>query len=587
MRRLMWTLPALVLLPALATAQAIYPIDRAEMVAGARFDLKVEVPGAAEAAAIKVTIDGVDAATMAGRPPEVLVREEGQAHTAYWLRGMSLAKAGRHEVEASVDGKPLAHVAWTIYETPARRAKNVILFIGDGLSVAHRTAARILSKGIHEGRYGGDLAMDDMPAMALVSTAGTDSIITDSANSATAYTTGHKTCVNALGVYCAANKSTLAHPQVETITSLVQRRFGMGVGVVTNAEIEDATPAAMVAHTRRRADYDDIVDMYREASPDVILGGGSANFLPKDAPGSRRRDLTDYVTVFKARGYKHAATARELVAAAADPATERLLGLFNTGNIDGALDLKYLKKGTVSKFPDQPDLVEQTKAALDILARKPNGFVLMVESARIDKYSHALDWERAVYDTIMLDKAVELAKAFAKDRDDTLIIVVPDHAHPVSLVGTFDDSRPGQLPRDKLATYAEAGFSTYPPADGAGYPPAIDVSRRLAVMFGAYPDHCFSAKPNVDGENVPAVKGPDGKTAIANEAGCRPGTVRLFGNLPFNELSGVHAGDDVVLTAMGPGSEMFKGRIDNTQVFRVMATALGLGAPGSKQASAK
>src|SRR5204863_750038 len=98
---------------------------------------------------------------------------------------------------------------------PARRARNVILFIGDGLSVAHRTAARVLSKGLVQGRYGGELAIDDMPHMALVSTSCTDSIVTDSANSMSAYTTGHKSCVNAMGVYCARNKSNLDHPRVE------------------------------------------------------------------------------------------------------------------------------------------------------------------------------------------------------------------------------------------------------------------------------------------------------------------------------------------------------------------------------------
>jgi alkaline phosphatase len=88
-------------------------------------------------------------------------------------------------------GSDKASVAWDAFATPeGRKAKNVILFIGDGLSMAHRTAARILSKGITEGRYGGELAIDDMPYMALVCTAGTDSVITDSANSMTAYITG-------------------------------------------------------------------------------------------------------------------------------------------------------------------------------------------------------------------------------------------------------------------------------------------------------------------------------------------------------------------------------------------------------------
>ena len=91
----------------------------------------------------------------------------------------------------------------------------------------------------------------------------------------------------------------------------------------------------------------------------------------------------------------------------------KLLGLFNTGNIDGALDRFFLKKGTVAKFPDQPDLTDQVRAALDIVSRNDKGFVLMVESGRIDKYSHSLDWERSVYDTIMLDNAVKIAKDFA------------------------------------------------------------------------------------------------------------------------------------------------------------------------------
>jgi alkaline phosphatase len=91
-------------------------------------------------------------------------------------------------------------VTWEVYGTGPRKARNVILFIGDGMSLAHRTAARIMSKGIAEGKYQGRLAMDSLPRMALIGTAGVDSIITDSANSASAYTTGHKSSVNALGV---------------------------------------------------------------------------------------------------------------------------------------------------------------------------------------------------------------------------------------------------------------------------------------------------------------------------------------------------------------------------------------------------
>ncbi|MEI6200732.1 MAG: alkaline phosphatase [Enhydrobacter sp.] len=554
-------------------AQTIYPLNRAEILAGARFDFKVEFPGAPEQAAVKITIDGQDAATVLGKSATFVQREDGGEFSAFWIRDAVLPKAGKYAVEATA-GDRKASVAWEVFDTGAPKAKNVILFIGDGMSIAHRTAARILSKGIVEGRYGGELAIDDMPYMALVSTSGTDSVVTDSANSMSAYTTGHKSCVNALGVYCARNKNTLEHPKVETISELVKRTRGMSVGIVTNTEIEDATPAGMVAHTRRRSDYNDIVKMFFDVKPDVILGGGSPNFLAKATPGSKRTDEEDYIKKFEGAGYKFVSTKTELAAAAS---SDKLLGLFNTGNMDGALDRMVLKKGSVGKFPDQPDLTDQVRAALGALSKNDKGFVLMVESGRIDKYSHSLDWERAAFDTIMLDNAVKVAKEFAGTRNDTLIIVVPDHTHPISIVGTYDDERPGQQLRDKLGVYSESRFPNYPAANADGYPEKVDVSRRLALSFGAVPDNCETGHPYLEGENVPAVAGATKDVFVANEKNCTvAGAFRRTGNLPLEASQGVHSGDDALLTAMGPGSEQFHGRIDNTRVFRFMATALGL-----------
>src|SRR5713226_3313718 len=220
-----------------ADAQTIYPLNRAEILSGSRFDLKVEFPGAPPAAAMRVTINGADAASVVGKSASVVEREDGGDYSALWIRDTALTKPGRYVVEATANGRT-ASVTWNVFDTPRAKAKNVILFIGDGMSVAHRTAARILSKGLVEGRYGGELAIDDMPHMALVSTSGTDSVVTDSANSMSAYATVHKSCVNAMGVYCSRSRSNLDHPKVETISELVKRWRGMAVGVVTNTEIE-------------------------------------------------------------------------------------------------------------------------------------------------------------------------------------------------------------------------------------------------------------------------------------------------------------------------------------------------------------
>ena len=226
-----------------ATAQTIFPINRAEILAGSRFDVKVEFPGSVDAANAKLSINGQDYHKLLGKSAELIADETGKGASSLILRNVVINKAGVYSVEAS-DGTNARKVTWKVYATPAKAAaKNVILFIGDGFSVAHRTAARILSLGIEDGKIKGKLAMDELPAMALLTTQGTDSIITDSANAAHAYTTGHKSCVNALGVYCSRAANSLDHPKVETLGELAKRQ-GYAVGAVTNSEIEDATPAA-------------------------------------------------------------------------------------------------------------------------------------------------------------------------------------------------------------------------------------------------------------------------------------------------------------------------------------------------------
>jgi alkaline phosphatase len=575
------TFAAVALLAPLCQAQTIYPIDRADILVGSRFDFKVEFPGRADPAKVAVTVNGEDHQKVFGKAAVFIEREDGKDQSALILRDVVLTQPGDYRVRVS-DGAQAREVAWTIYATGARKAKNVILFIGDGMSPAHRTAARILSKGITEGKARGKLAIDDMPHMAMVATAGSDSIITDSANSASAYATGHKSAVNAMGVYADRTSDPFDDPRVENITSLVQRRHAMAVGLVTNTEIEDATPAAMVAHTRRRAEYDRIVDHLFNAKADVILGGGLANFLPRSAQGSKRKDEADFLARFRDAGYSYASTAGELKSLAGAPATRKLLGLFNLGNMDGVLDRKFLKGGTVRRFPEQPDLTEQVSAALSVLSRNEAGFFLMVESGLIDKYTHSLDMERAVYDTIMIDNAVKLARDWASTRgDDTLILVVADHNHPVGLVGTINDdmtNTPNVSLRERVGTYGQAGFPTYPAPDAEGYPARVDATRRLGLFSAGFPDHYETYRPKLDGPNEPTAAGEKPESFVANERyKASPGAQLRFGNLPAAINSDVHSGEDVILTAMGPGSDRVRGQMDNTEVFRVIAEALGLG----------
>jgi alkaline phosphatase len=556
-------------------AAAIYPIDKADILAESKFDIKVELNNVVNLEDLIMEINGAPVSKFIPNKPQFIANENGKGSSLI-IRDVQITKAGKYDLVARTAQERL-QVSWDVYASGPRRVKTVILFIGDGMTIANRTAARVLSKGIVQGKYQGRLAFDDMPSTAMIGTSGSDSLITDSANSMSAFTTGHKTAVNAMGVYVSRATDNLAHPKVETISELIRRNTKMSVGIVSDSELEDATPAAVVAHTRRRADKQYIADQLLASKAEVILGGGSAYFYPQSTKGSKRKDENNLVESFKAEGYQTAFTKQELLAAATNKNTKKLFGVFHPDNMDGSLDRFFLKKNTVPQYPNQPDLTEMTQSAIDVLSRNPDGFFLMVEAALIDKFNHPLDWERAAFDTIMLSNAVQVAKDFAKTHPDTLIIVTPDHTHSGSISGVIHDDKPGPL-REKVGIYAEAGYPNYPKADVQGYPNQIDVSKRLAFFYGSYPDHYETMHPKLDGTFVPAVKAADGKfVANPKYIQLQEDAIHVGGNLPSHQDVGVHTADDAVLNAQGPGSEKFKGFMDNTEVFKVMVQTLGLG----------
>lgn len=458
-----------------------------------------------------------------------------------------------------------------MFGTPARTARNVILFVGDGMSVTDRTAARILSKGLVEGRYGGELAMDDMPAMALISTSGTDSVVTDSANSMSAYTTGHKTCVNAM-------VSIARSPRARSIT----RRSR------PSANWSSARPAwrsawspirrsktrrrpAWSPYTRRRSDYNDIVKMFYDVKPDIVMGGGSPNFLPKAVPGSkvdRRGELRREVQ-----------GRRLCLRVDRDRDARRLRGRTR----QGARPLQHrqcrrrlrpqVQEGHDGPVPDQPDLAEQTRLAIELLAQRQG----LLPDGRIGPHRQVqalARLERGVYDTIMLDNAVKIAKDFAAKNNDTLIIVVPDHAHMVGIIGTYDDSLPADTLREARRLRKRSSRSTSP------MPTAIRKRStcRCASPTASAPTRTIASTPSRISTPNSCCRGRAEKgTFRCQRQQHQAGEVWVTGNLPATANSGVHAADDVLLTALGPGAEAFRGRLDNTRVFRTIVTALGLG----------
>ncbi|CAH0119942.1 hypothetical protein PAE9249_02451 [Paenibacillus sp. CECT 9249] len=564
----------------------ILPIDRATILAGQKFDFRVELNhGNVKPQNIQVTVNGKDAEQYFGKNAQLTNANKDSAE--FTIRGVSFPQAGNATVHAAVKvgNKTVSQsVNYEIYEAygNGKNAKNIILMIGDGMSANIRTAARVVSKGIEEGKFKGWLEMEQMDHMGMVTTSGMDSIVTDSANSASAYATGHKTAVNAEGVYPDNTADPLDDPRVENIIELVKRTKGMATGVVTTSDVTDATPAAMAAHTRKRSTSEAIVNMYHEihSRPDVIMGGGLEWFLP-ESEGGKRKDNKNMIDAFKSEGYSYAANATELNRI---NGADQILGLFKKGNMNVYFDREYTQPNNpdiVGKDNDQPTLREMSAKALDALDNNKNGFFLMIEGASIDKMAHPMDFERLIWDTIEFDKTVGLAKEYAKRHKDTLVIVTADHGHSMTLNGTYNTKeaagKSGEELRELVGTYEKSKFPTYVDSDGDGFPDNPDADWKLAVGWGNHPDYNEDYLTNPQPIS-PTVQDPNvkDKTWYIANPDKDPNGIHFNGNIPHDESVEVHTFDDVPINTMGPGSELFTGYMDNTQVFRYMVTALGL-----------
>jgi alkaline phosphatase len=562
-----------------ATKITILPVTGAKFLAGAKFDFRVELSDLKSASRdLEITVQGKKAETFFRKP---LVKSAGEGEKAasienYMVRDVSLNTTGTLEVIVKGVDDSGPFLAMAKYESVRamslrKKPKNVILFIGDGMGWNTVTAARIIKNGISNGKANGLLEMEKADSVASIATSGLSGLVTDSANSASAYATGHKSANNGLGVYPDNTASSLDDPRQEQITEIMRRTKGMSIGLVTTSYLADATPAAWASHTRRRGDYSEIIGQFIDGpvQPDVIMGGGSQDFLPKATKSSRRKDERDIIKEYQTKGYQLVTTAKEL----ADSKPGKTLGLFQLQWMNAYLDRVQFKNPEVlGAFTEQPLLWDMTTKAIDSLSSNPNGFFLMVEGSNSDVLQHALDWPRATWDAIEMDMAVGKAKAWAKQKGDTLVIVTADHAHSNSTYGTFNLEKGAGAPTGTQAgvgLYEDNGFPTYQKTlDQYGLPMAkADIM--LAVGYAAAPAH-FENYIVGDKPFAPTVSQDNKPVPNPAYAGGQLNTGNIGGT------SGNHTVDPVPLFASGPGSSYFKGVMDNTEVFFGMANALGL-----------
>jgi alkaline phosphatase len=447
----------LVSLPvAAATALRIIPPDRSTFAVGQRFDLRVEATGLpAGDAHLTLALNGAPVTELGGA--KLVEGSSGAGKLELTARNVSIQAPMAATLTATLqypDGTLDATSTFRVVDTvgPAPRAKNVILMIGDGMGVAHREAARAVSRGLKAGRYNDYLEMETMQVLGMVSTSALNAFVTDSANGATAYAGGNKTDNGALCAWPDDTSDSMDNPQFETIASYLKRTRNMAIGIVTTSTVGDATPAAFLAHNYARGDTSEIVNQYPGIMPEVLMGGGRSSF-----GAALRAKFTD-------AGRVYVTTAAELQALPAD--AKGCLGLFSNDVMATYVDrAQALRKGSGTGLTE-PSIVQMTEAALNILSKYPNGFFLMVEGALIDKQSHSNDATRAVWETIEFDRAVGVAKRFAESHGDTLVIVTADHETGAV---TLNDLTGGTAP--KLAT--SIGNVTVMPGEGMVEPPYV------------------------------------------------------------------------------------------------------------------
>ncbi len=452
------------------------------------------------------------------------------------------------------------------------RAKNVILFIGDGMGISTITAARIYAgqrKGLDGESY--QLAMEKLPYSAFSKTYTHDSQVADSAPTAVAMTTGVKSYNGTLGVTQGANIKDCATAKANGTTSLweIAEDEGMATGVISTARLTHATPAATYAETTER-DWESDKDVSAEGKAsgcidiasqfiawqsahgdgfDVAMGGGRSNFLPSTAAdpeyASQRGNRTDgrnLVEEWKAGSANRAfITDKAGFDAFNWNGDGQVLGLFEPSHMQYDLDRPKDGKG-------EPSIADMTRAAITRLSRNPNGYVMMIEGGRVDHGLHASDAQRALGDAAALDDAIATAVAMTDPRE-TLIVVTADHSHTLIIQGYPDRGNP------VLGLVKEGGKLTMA-RDGKPY---------TTLSFANGPGSVCKAQP-------------DGKWLCdrADLTNVDTGALGFMQQSLIPLSSETHGGEDVAIFAGGPGANLFSGTVEENEIFHVMAKSLGL-----------
>lgn len=482
------------------------------------------------------------------------------------------------------------HTAKEAKSNARQHAKNVIVFLADGMGISTQTAARIF-EGQQLGLDGEEheLFFEKFPHLALSKTYNTNQQTPDSAGTMTAITTGVKTKAGLISINQNATRGDCASQQGNELTTSLELAeiIGMSTGVVSTSRITHATPAATYAHIMDRNFEDDrdaskfsnpgdcvdiarqlieFPDRFQDQFPwvdglEVALGGGRRSFIeridgidPEDGGRGERLDGRDLTTEWTTRynNAKYVWNKAQLDAVSTHD-VEHLLGLFEMSHMEYELDRD-------TDIGGEPSLSDMTQKAIEILNKNPKGFLLHVEAGRIDHAHHATNPKRALQDTVAFAKAIKTAYDNT-DPSNTLIIVTADHSH-VFTIGGYPTR--GNPILGKVVSNDNAGnpAGETMAADGLPYTTLGYINGRGFHFLPTGGDAIYNQPINTDGRaNLTDVdtqnKGFHSETLI-----------------PLS--SETHAGEDVAIFATGPGSALVSGLLEQNAIYHIVNTTARL-----------
>jgi alkaline phosphatase len=489
-------------------------------------------------------------------------------------------------VDWNAEGRDAIDRAKQLTNTRAR-ARNVILFVGDGMGISTVTAARIL-QGQLRGEPGEEnlLSFERFPFVALSKTYNTNQQTPDSAGTMTAMVTGAKTRAGVISVDQSVPRGDFEAATAKPLETIVERaeKLGLSTGLVTTTTVTHATPAALFAHSPERvwesdsrlspaarsADFPDIarqlVEFRHGDGMDVVLGGGEANFLPTSAGNPAGRDDGRNLTAEWLAQRKNSQFVRNCdeLASIDSESTERVLGLFAASHMQFEVD-------RAAQPHCEPSLTQMTDAALSVLERNRRGYFLMVEGGRIDHAHHSSNAHRALHD------AVEFANAIARARErtsesDTLIVVTADHGHVLMMAGyptrgndilglVVENDDAGE-PDVETLDAAGLPYTTLGYLNGPGY-----VATPVDLRGGKYSAGSPPPRAPADSASRPDLRGVNTRAPDYKQESAVP------------LLYETHSGEDVAIYASGPGAALFHGVQEQSFIFHAMVESLGWNDP--------